>query len=211
MPDLGPIPYTFARNVDYLSADGETLHSTRLTEPRERAIRWSGGHQPLPELWSGVGRKVTFNGTPAVKLETTGGDSERVDAEHAELLAVLRRTVGAGLVQPELFDVSKIKGGPRGRPVDLRPEPRRIPRPSKTAFAGWVAWVSPATGEERRGIVSGGGRERTVIPADGGEMLPMRTRSFKDGVWQVKDGNASVPLRAVPGPAGEQDELPGVN
>jgi hypothetical protein len=150
---------------------------------------------------------------------------DEVESAHAESLAALTEGIADGTVQPELFDVAtlpksrksaagkteRIVRGSFGRDVDLRPERRRVPRPSTAPFGGWVAWVSPVTGEERRGIVSGTGKDRTVVPADGGEMLQMRTRSVKDGEWQVKDGDHGVPLRTVPGPMGEQDELPGMS
>ena len=199
--------YVFAQRSTYVGADGAIRHQMRTREPRERLQRWTGALEAVPPMGSHVARKVTFEGEPVVKLTTSGAGPDEVDAAHAESLAALTEAVAAGTVQPELFDVKALKGAAAGRPIDLRPARRTVPRPTKAPFAGWVAWISPATGEERRGIVTGTGKDRTVIPADGGEHLPMRTRSVASKVWQVKDGEAGVELRSVDGPMGEQDAL----
>ncbi|OKI19264.1 hypothetical protein [Streptomyces sp. CB03911] len=208
--------YVYAEQSTYLAADGTVRHRMRTRESRKRLCNWTGGLEPVPPLGSNVARKVTFEGEPVVKLTTSGAGSEEVETAHAESLAALTEAVAVGTVQPELFALADLpkKNETTGKPirrgydaqsVDLRPEKRRAPRPTKAPFAGWVAWISPSTGAERRGIVTGTGKGRTVMPADGGEHLPMRSVASK--VWQVKDGEADVELRAVDGPFGEQDPL----
>ncbi|MFD8315937.1 hypothetical protein [Kitasatospora purpeofusca] len=202
-----PETYVQARAVSYVDSDGVVRHRMCIRETAERFKRWTGGLSPLPPVESRTATKVVLGGEPAVKLETTGTPPEAVEGQHAADLTDLRTAVVAGDVQPTLFDVATMKGKTGARPIDLRPERRRAPKPTTTPFSGWVAWVSPGAGEERRGIVTGSGKERLIIPADGGEMLRMRTGSVKSGEWQVKDGEHTAPLRVVPGPAGEQDAL----
>ncbi|MGW2539650.1 hypothetical protein ACWC5I_01920 [Kitasatospora sp. NPDC001574] len=180
-------------------------------------------HGKLNALWAEAGEarvhaaEEAYAVAEAVTAEQRKAEWEAWNAGELEHRTLPSVHAAAGELQAAMKVAGKrVALRSPGAPVSIGPDPRKVPKPGKTASkgAGWQRWTE-ADGTERYGIASAASaREagvgsnpdsRLVVPADGGEPFGIhRTGSGVGSDW-ARDGDG-VPMV----PARLQDCSPGL-